>query len=288
MKNNAIIRICIYSLLLLLLLAVLLWGLNGFSLFHHWVEGGPDSHAEYAPQRLDGTSDAATFSPAEVSALDIDWAAGDICIQKDDTDLIRIAEDSAGGAEPMSVTLKSGDLHIEYAQRRNRWFGFGSMTDKNLTITVPRDFDLSELDLDVASCNVTVSDMTIGELDFDGADGDLILEGCTIGELDFDGASGDVVFTGSLDVLDMDGASTDFEGIFTNCPAVLTMDGMSGKLDVTLPRDSGFTAKVDGMSCNFESDLPVKTQNGAYVCGDGRCKITAEGMSMDVTVRYAQ
>lgn len=278
MKRNAIIRICIYSLLLVVLVGLLLGGINRF----RYVSGGPSSHAEYSPQPLDEAS--LTFRPDQVKGLDIDWAAGDIFIQKGDVDQIHVGEQAPEGERPMEAYLKGSTLQIEFGQKRFFWSGDFS---KQLTVTLPRDFDLGYLDLDVASSNITIVDMTIGEVDFDGADGDFLLENCTIGELDMDTASGTVEFTGSLNTLDVDGASTDFRGVFSNCPQQLTMDGMSGSLDVTLPQGSGFTVALDGMSTQFETELPVTSRDGLFVCGDGQCKIDVDGMSVNVTVSYS-
>lgn len=289
MKNNAIIRICIYSLLLVLLIALLLGGLNSFSPLRRFVEGGPNSHAEYSPQRVgDGFSNVTSFAASGVSDLEIDWASGDILIQKADIDVIDIQETSSSSGKPLHVTLKNGTLKIEFHKPEHAWFSLSGLPSKDLTVTVPQNFELRELDLDVASSKVTVLNMTVGNVEFDGADGELDLESCTLRDLDIDAASGKVLFSGSLDTLDMDGASADFEGIFTNAPARLTIDGMSGSLDVALPKDTGFTANIDGMSCNFTSDLPVTSKNGAYISGDGAVKIDADGMSVDVTVRYGE
>lgn len=288
MKSSAIIRICIYSLLLVLLIALLLGGLTRFGAARRRMKGGADSHAEYRPRQADGFANVTSFASSEVGKLDIDWAAGDILIQKGDVDAIDIREESYGSSKPMVITQKNGTLKIEFSNREYPWVGISHPASKDLTVTVPRDFRLRELDLDVASSRVTIAGMTIDEIEFDGADGELALTNCTVQELDIDTASGDVTFSGSLDTLDMDGASTAFVGVFQNQPHRLVIDGMSGSLDVTLPKDTGFTASVDGMSCKFNSELPVTGQNGTYVCGDGAVKIDADGMSVRVTVRYAE
>lgn len=287
MKRNAIIRICIYSLLLILLLCLLLSGINGFRGLSTWLSRG--DRGEWGDGSLTAADKPRNFDASAVSSLEIDWAVGDILIQHTDAGQIMVSEQRGEKSEPMVVSCKNGRLKIEYSEGGHVWFGIhNNIPSKNLTISLPKGWTGEMLDVDMAGGSVKLTDMTFDEMEFDGASAELTLENCTLRTLDIDAASGSVSFSGSLDVLDMDGASADFTGVFENKPFRLTVDGMSGSLDITLPTDCGFTANLDGLSSSFNCDLPVSTRNGAYIAGDGSCKIDADGMSMTVTVRYAE
>lgn len=244
---------------------------------------------EIGPPILGGTF----VSIDQLTEISIDWGAGDVIIRRGNTKDVNVVEDAPDKAKPMVCVLKDNNRKLDIQFQESRpfsWgFNFGSdLKSKDLIITVPMDFDLRELDIDMASGEVRLEGLTIDEIELDCADVACILEDCAVRSLDVDTASGDIRFTGSLEELDLDSASADFVGTFTNTPRSIDMDGMSGALDITLPDDKGFSAKVDGMSCRFTSDYPTTTLNGAYVYGEGFCRINADGMSAEVIVRKAK
>lgn len=238
------------------------------------------------PDIVGGTN----VNPDNIQKLSIDWAVGDVIIRRGNTQVINVYEDAPSGAKPMVCEIKDGTkLKIQFHEGKfNVNIGFGDLTTKDLTVTVPMDFDLRELDVDMASGNVEIQGMTIDKVDLDCADVTCILDQCTVNTLDVDAASGDISFSGSLGELDMDSASADFIGVFQNTPRKIDMDGMSGTLDITLPQNTGFTAKVEGLSNNFSSDFPTKSVNGAHTHGNGSCRINVDGMSGDVTIRRGE
>lgn len=277
MKSNAIIRICIYSLLIFVLLGLLI-----FVLFRpRWDVTTTELSAV--------SSDEQMISADEVQSIEVDWALGDITIQTGDTDAITVEERKSEDAEPMVVGMKDGELVVEYWHKKHFVsFGYNNPPKKDLLITVPKNWTARELEFDTASGTVNLTGLTANEVDYDGADVEFIIQDCNIGELDIDTASGDVKFNGTLNTLDLDGASTDFTGVFANTPNQIKMDGMSGSLDITLPADSGFRLNLDGMSCGFSSDFETTRNNGSHTAGNGACLIDVDGMSMDVNVRKGQ
>ena len=58
----------------------------------------------------------------------------------------------------------------------------------------------------------------------------------------------------------------------------------SGKLELTLPRDSGFTVLLDTASGDFISDFETRNSGEEHVYGDGRCVIDVDSASGDVIV----
>lgn len=284
MKTNAIVRICIYSLLILILVGILATVMHTDRLFTLFYA---DDHTSSGAQ----VSLPQDIPADQVSAIEIDWAAGDILIQSGDTDSISVTESKSSDQRAMVCKLKNGRLEIDY-QEGDLNIGFGVHMDisKDLTVTVPRDLELREIELDIASAEVEIRDLagTLDELDIDGASGTCTIENCEVRTLNVDTASGDVKFRGSLDELDFDAASADFVGVFENQPRSLKMDSMSGDLEITLPAGCGFQATIDAMSSQFAADQEVQIVNGAYVHGDGRCRIDVNGMSGDVNIHLGK
>ena len=288
MKTNAIIRIVIWSLVLVILVGIL-----GSFVSHSALSNLRRAHSgstqEEAPVQALPNENTLTLAPDAIREIKIEWVAGDIIIQPMDTDVITVSESDISDPRYTMVWQDRGEkLEIHFCED-SITVGFGVNLDeeisKDLYIYVPRDWMCDSLEIDAASATVEINDLTIRELDFDGASGTCNLENCIITDLDIDTASGDVRFSGSLTTLDFDAASASFIGEFVNTPSRIDMDGMSGDLDIALPEDTGFTVIMDGLSSHFSSEFQTGHRNGTEVYGDGRCRINVDGMSCDVTIR---
>lgn len=291
MKTNAILRIVLFSLAILVLLGILLAGL-AFGLFMFNTESNVvTNHVTALPIASDGMTTQTVSDADMIRNLEIDWVSGSIVIQPDENAAdITVSETYVDSTKNQMVVEQSGNtLKIRYCRDTITFPSFGINIDfsKDLYITVPADWICDSLEFDVASANVVVTDLRINEVDFDGASGTCEFVNCNVGELDMDGASGDIKFSGALDVLDFDGASASCYLEVTNVPSRITMDGMSGDLELTLPEECGFTVSIDAMSSDFHCDFPTTMRGGDYVYGDGRCRISFSGMSGDLTIRKA-
>lgn len=231
------------------------------------------------------TEEANAFDASEISELEIEWVAGNILIQPGTTDKITVTEDGSSDAKyDMVIKNRGSKLSIQFCE--DSMFSLSSLK-KDLTITVPADWECQSLEIDAASSNVTVNNLTIREVELDTASGACEFNVCTVEELDVDTASGDVRFVGNLDILSCDAASASVYAVLGNIPRRIELDSMSGDLDVTLPVDAGFTVTMDSLSRKFTSDFATTQKNGSYVCGDGSCRILVDAMSGNVTIRKA-
>lgn len=237
------------------------------------------------------SSEKSTFDPSQIREIEIEWVAGNILILPSNTDIIEISESDVSDPKYTMVWKQQGNtLSIDFTEEDDYFLTFGTNTDlsKDLTIYVPRDWQCESLELDVASANVELQELTIREMEFDGASSTCEFVDCTVNRIDVDTASGDIRFTGALDILDCDAASASVYAVLTNTPSRLAMDTMSGDLDITLPQDAGFSLSMDTMSEAFSSEFEdVTVQNGRYIRGDGSCQIRISAMSGDVTIRKA-
>lgn len=293
MKTNAIVRIIIWSLVIVLLLGVLCSSLFGWKINTRHSTMTEFNRAE----RDDSENTLSTVSvdtltegsanASEIRKLTIVWVAGDIdIIVKRDSDKIRFAEDAMGCDYPMVYKQRGEELTIQFCEESFKLQNFGSDIRKDLIIEVPAEWVCQELELDVAAADLTARELMAKEVDFDGASGTCDFQDCVIGSLDVDAASGDITYTGSLKELDLDAASASFTGTFTENPNRLDLDGMSAELEITLPAEGGYTAKMDGMSGKLSSEGHLtKVQNGEHIYGDGSCRISLDGLSCDLVIR---
>ena len=274
MKTNAIVRIILFSVCIFILVGILLSGL-GLHLF------SATFHSETSPY-----TEAQVIESAQIRTIEIEWAAGNILIEPNDTsDTITVEEAVSDADYQMLCKVNGSTLSIYYAKPHFGTINLGVDGEaKDLHITFPADWSCDSLGLDVAAANVIIRDLTIGELDFDGASGFCSLESCHVTDVDVDAASGDLTFYGTLENLDFDGASADCKLVLDNCPKRIDLDGMSGKLDITLPSDCGFTAKTNGLSCDFSTDFQTTSQGGTHRHGDGSCLIEIDALSGKVII----
>lgn len=294
MRNNAIIRIVLFSLAILILLGIFASVMLGRAFMINVNESGIVDIV----QNLFELNEDDTPSPigqiqrenitASIRNIDIEWVVGSITIEKSpDAIDISVQESSPADSKYELVCKQSGQtLKIKFCQDDFNWIGFGvnDLVRKDLVITVPENWTCDSLEIDTASAKVEISDLTIQEFDFDGASGECLIKNCDIGELDIDTASGNVSFSGTLDALDFDAASADCTIEVTNIPRSIELDGMSGDLELVLPTDAGFICKLDTMSGSFDSDFTFKVHGDTYVCGSGDCKINVSAMSGDVSI----
>lgn len=299
MKTNAIVRIVVWSLVLVILVGVLgaFVSHRAISRLHRasaeeaaTVPVPLETTAEETPVQILPNEETLTLSADSVREIDIEWVSGDILILTADTQEITISESDVSDSRYSMVWHAKGDtLEIRFCEEAlDMGFGvnFGSNVVKDLYIEVPKDWAGRSIEIDAAAANVEMHGITVQEMDFDGADGTCDFQNCHISDLDIDTASGDVYFAGTLNALDFDAASASFTGDLQNTPSRIDMDSMDGSLDIALPEDCGFTLTMDGMSKHLSSGFEgTSMKNGSHVYGDGRCLIDVDGMRCDVTIR---
>ena len=297
MKTNAIIRIVLFSLIILVLVSILVGGIAlreyGFSRAFRLRRDAEDISAlstESAEHHTeDNTHSSAQPVSGKIQDISIDWASGTITIRPGDTDEILYEETgNFDSAYAMVAKVSGSKLTIQYRKDSSilkGGFSFGGSLHKDLTITVPRNWVCRELEIDVASADLDIRELTIQEFDFDSTSGKCALTDCAVGELSLDTASGDVTVSGTLDTLDCDSASAKLQLELKNAPRSIDVDTASGSLTMTLPSDCGFTVSLDALSGRFSSDFATTTQNGHHIYGDGSCKINVNSMSGNVTIR---
>ena len=282
MKKYAVLRIVLFSIAILVLVGILIAGLSaGISSGHFSISLGNTP--------IDGTAaSSGSVSADEVRNIEIEWAAGSITIQPGDTDVITFSETEVSDEKNKMIWKQDGDtLAIQFCQSQV-FFGISFDQSKDLTITVPQDWICNDLDIDSASAEVEINDLTIRKMDFDGASGICTFNNCDINELSVDTASGDVEFSGTLNTLDCSAASAKCTLLLKNTPRQIDVDTMSGDLDITLPADCGFTVTMDAMSSDFTSDFDTTSSNGTYTHGDGNCRISIDAMSGDVAIHKGE
>ena len=254
MKTNVITRIIVYSLLIVFLVGLLLTCL-GVGAFMFNLGFGTDEY----------NTGSGTVSATDIRNLDIDWAAGSVTITTAETDHITFTESGNFSDDyAMIFNAKNGTLSVEYS-KPSVWIGFGSTPSKDLTITVPEDWDCDSLEIDGAALNISIT-------------------GLSVDTIELDGASMKLSFNGSFDKLDCDGASCKLNLVTSQKPHEIDIDGASCHVDVTLPYGCGFLAQMEGLGSDFDADVEYSRGNGSYSYGDRYCQINMDGLSCSLRI----
>lgn len=253
MKTNAIVRIILYSLLILVLLAILLAGI-GIKMYSFITSSGAE-----------GNSTSGSASAQDVQKLDIDWAAGSVTIISDNTDSITFSESGYENDKySMVYSIQNHTLSIEYA-KSSLYFGVQSLPEKDLIITVPEGWFCELLEIDGAALDIQIDDLSADVVSLDGA------------AVEFD-------YTGSFNTLECDGAACKMNIVCLAPPYEISLDGAACELNLTFAHNYGFLVQTDGLGCSFNSNVPFTSMNGDYSYGDRQCQIEVDGMGCQINI----
>lgn len=276
MKKSAVIRIVVYSLIILVLTAVLA---AGILLPRWWNRFGAHTGLSGA------ASGGAAVEQESVRELEIQWTAGSVTIQPDDIDRIEFSE-TGGEEHPMVWKQTMERLVIRY-QEGGAWSGWETHS-KDLVIRVPRQWQPEEVEIQTTSARVAVSDLTAGALELNVVSGRTEVAGCTARELSFEGVSGAGKLAGQFGSLDVSTVSGECTLTLGEMSREVELESVSGDMMLVIPEDSGFTAQWDSVSGDLHSELEIRSSGGQYIRGDGAAKIDAESVSGDLTIRPAK
>lgn len=286
MRRNAIARIVFFSVAIFVLSAILVVGL---SLNLYSFRRSDRAEVQIAEtEAVNFTDDSAhpvseRFNPESVRSMEIEWAAGSVEIVSSDVNEIQVC--LSGNSEPVSISLSGSTLEIRYTKKGLSFGIHNDIPESDLYILVPRDWQCRKLDIDAAAVEILVNGLCIQNVDIDIASGDISFTNCDVDSLDLDSASGDLKFTGCLNKLNFDSASGAAVLVLSNNPRSIEMDTASGKLELTLPADCGFTVERSSLGGHFDCEFSLQKHGDQQVCGDGSCKISMDGLSADLVIR---
>ena len=216
--------------------------------------------------------------PAEsITALSIDWVAGDVKIMVTDGEEIVVTEHvDRGIPEEYALCVEADNtLRIRYS---NDVWGI-DMPEKDLTVLLPRTVaeNLTAVDLSGVSADFAVGKLTVRDaFSFDTTSGKLEMQSMNApqAKATVSSVSGKVELDGSFREVKAGSTSGEIDLMLRNAPAAVEVSTVSGEVDVELPAGTGFTLDYSTVSGELECDFPLtKSVDGKYVCGDGACRM---------------
>ena len=227
--------------------------------------------------------------PAEsITALSIDWVAGDVKIMVTDGEEIVVTEHADRGipAEYALCVEADNTLRIRYS---NDVWG-NDMPEKDLTVLLPRTVaeNLTAVDLSGVSADFAVGKLTVRDaFSFDTTSGKLEMQSMNApqAKATVSSVSGNVELDGSFREVKAGSTSGEIDLMLRNAPAAVEVSTVSGEVDVELPAGTGFTLDYSTVSGELECDFPLtKSVDGKFVCGDGACRIEVGTTSGSLSV----
>lgn len=245
----------------------------------------------------------------EIKNIYVDWVCGSVEFSVTDSKTLNIYEKASLELEDdykLRYKLTNDNtLDIRFVRSG---INVTNGMNKDLIIEIPKDLaaEMGTVDVDVASADVIVNDITLEKLNPDTASGDIIVNnvkasavfantasgnvtfsGAEFEKLECDTASGDMNFIGKSDDISFNAASGCMTAEFLNTPKLIYGNTASGDITLTMPKDiKGFSVDLDtasgDLNCDFEG-----TMSGEILFSYGEpgiCKINADTASGNLNI----
>ncbi|MBE6619959.1 MAG: DUF4097 domain-containing protein [Ruminococcaceae bacterium] len=310
MRRNAIVRLCIWSVIAVSLIGLLAtWFINNTNIFQSggtsFMSIGLSSYRYKNADRY--TAGNAEFSD-QVTSLDIDWISGSVTVLSYDGDTVRIREDGDIIDPDYQVHwfLGGGKLHIKYTASK---FFFRTPQNKNLTVEIPSGMAryLSSVEIDVVSASVELREIKTNELKLESVSGGINLEKIAANSLNLDTVSGAITATNlNVPLIDVDTVSGEISlsgqigqgsvdttsgdvTLSSNFPfEALDLETVSGDVTLICPLNAlndGCRIVFESVSGDIESELPLKKNGNNYTFGSGKFIYNFDGVSGDLFIK---
>ena len=235
-------------------------------------------------------SDYALPEGTDITALDIDWISGEVEILVTSGNAVSLMERMDRGTSPayaMVVSEQDGVLKVRYVE--DEFLTLPNLPAKKLVVHLPREMaeNLTEVRLNSVSADFDVDPLTVREkFEFSSVSGDLETDFITAEGVDAEMStvSGKIELDGSFRQVNGESTSGELDLKLRTCPEKVSLVTVSGKVDVELPRDAGFTLNYDTVSGDLECDFAAKRSGEKLICGDGGCEISVSTTSGDLKI----
>ena len=210
----------------------------------------------------------------DINDINIDWVSGDVSIISYSGSKIILEETAEGEITDKSFLryrLKNGVLDVDYSTGKIG-ISLGSLSkefNKKLCIKLPESLaaNLKGVDIDAVSADIAVNGLSLDNMSIDVTSGDIRLTDMNIRDFEADTISGALAAS------------------FNSCPEAFRFDSTSGDCKIYLPADSGFTAVIDDISGDLETEFSYhKNSDYEYVIGDGRNSFEMDTVSGDFEI----
>ncbi|WP_283153232.1 LiaG family protein [Guptibacillus hwajinpoensis] len=213
------------------------------------------------------------------------------------------------GSGELSVRKKGNAIEVEVKRKWYKFFNFNGGSD--VTVYLPEDFKhdlklevgsgsvvfnneenptiLNEVDIDMSSGDVELSNLETKSFEHDGSSGRLIIDRLSTEKGSFDISSGDVILTHYSGPLEGEMSSGDMKVQMDQLTGDVSFDLSSGDVDLDLPDNADFTLDSEASSGDISTKFTLEEQtisnkeiSGVHGSGKYHVKISLSSGSASV------
>lgn len=304
MRENAIKKIVLLSIVVIVLVAILIVGIigGGFGVIN-WFQSYSFSNPD------DYNVGNADIDTVDITALDINWIDCSVEVGTHSGDRIAISETNSGNLEEdekLRYMVKDNTLYIKYWAPKRVKIGWNFNKRKVLTVLIPEDNpDLfKKLKIKTVSANQRINDIVAENSEFKSVSGSVNVRMAKVadkidaesvsGKLEINAdikslktksVSGSTIFKGKVGEIESNNVSGSIEMDLDNCPYRIDMGAVSGKLTVFIPDNEGFTATYSSVSGDFNCNFAAENSKKKAVYGDGSADFKFSTVSGSINLK---
>lgn len=290
MKTSAIIRIIAWSAIAIFLTIVLVNVLNGNGLGLRGLTGFSINLSGYSFENINKYSVAeSAVNVKDIKKIDADWISGKVKIEEYDGNTIQFYEEASSNLSEdnkMRYLVENGTLKIKFKKPNKGIFSFNNSLNKTLVIRMPlsEENSLKEFILDVVSASVEIEALKADNVSIEAVSGYITIKNLISDKLDVETVSGDMNVHANVNSVDVESVSGDLVLDLENCPRGIDAEAVSGRVDIFLPENDGFTVRYDSVSGKFKCDFEVSITKKEAVYKNGKAKFDIETVSGGINV----
>lgn len=241
-----------------------------------------------------------------VTKLELNWCNGKVTVKCGNVDKVTFAEDCLKDLSDdykLHYLVNNGKLTIQFVKSGKWNIDF----IKNLTVTIPQNLVLSELDVNVVSSDVVVDAVDCTELEVESVSGDIFVSDVNCNELSVETVSGNfdvrntvitelsaetvsgVVTVADVTANELSVETTSGDITVNNIVANgIDVETTSGDCTIVFANDVGFVCRYTSASGDFSCDLPCVVNNKTRTYKDGAVTIEVESVSGNLGISIAK
>lgn len=221
----------------------------------------------------------------DITALDIDWLAGEVEIlvtSGDAVSVMELVERGTSASYAMAVSEQDGVLKVRYTEEG--FLSLPNLPSKKLVVQLPRKVaeDLKEIRLSSVSADFDVEALT-----FDDNFRDEEIAFVKADTVAVSTVSGKIELDGSFRRVTGESTSGEIDLTLRSCPEKLDLTTVSGNIELELPEDAGFALDHSTVSGSLSSELRLNWKwNDRYTYGDSdSSEFTVSTTSGDLDIK---
>lgn len=269
MKNTAIVRIIIWSIVALIFLALLILFLSNniinFPILTNnlsWNNKKDISHYSVGP---------GSVTASIIDHIDIDWISGGVDVKYYEGDKIMIDEYDAKNKfikedDKLRYLVKDNRLYIAYSLNSLKLniFNFNSL-NKQLTVLIP--VELQELVIENVSAKINIEGIKTNILSINTVSGNITTDNIIVNK-----------------VITLDNVSSKLNIDCSNVPDKINIATVSGNIQLSIPENEGFTMNYTSVSGHLYSDFQYTFNKKTYTYKNGGADINISSVSGDLSI----